>query len=78
MTFQSSTACASVPACVGITVWDFYDPFSWVPYVFPGQGAATLWFDDFKKHPAYDGIIAALKAKSKPEEHEHDHKHPHV
>lgn len=24
--------------CVGITVWDFYDPFSWVPGVFEGQG----------------------------------------
>lgn len=25
-------------SCVGVTVWDFYDPFSWVPSVFPGQG----------------------------------------
>jgi endo-1,4-beta-xylanase len=44
-----------------VTVWDFYDPFSWVPAVFPGQGAALLWFDDFTKHPAYDGIVDALK-----------------
>jgi hypothetical protein len=53
-----------VPACVGITIWDFYDPFSWVPYVFSGQGAALLWFDDFKKHPAYDGAIEAMKNKT--------------
>jgi endo-1,4-beta-xylanase len=53
--------CAQSPACVGITLWDFYDPFSWVPYVFEGQGAALLWFDDFTPHPAYYGALAALK-----------------
>jgi len=31
-----------------------------VPYVFPGEGAAGLWFANFSKHPAYDGIIEAL------------------
>jgi endo-1,4-beta-xylanase len=54
-------ACAQVDACVGITLWDFYDPFSWIPYVFPGNGAAHLWFDDFTLHPAYYGILAAFK-----------------
>jgi cysteinyl-tRNA synthetase len=42
-------------------MWDFYDPFSWVPAVFPGQGAALLWFDDFTKHLAYGGAIEALQ-----------------
>jgi len=58
-----------VKGCVGITLWDFYDPFSWVPVTFPGQGAALLWFEDFKKHPAYDGMVETLKsliAKPKP------------
>ncbi|KAG9251555.1 family 10 glycosyl hydrolase [Emericellopsis atlantica] len=54
-------ACAQVDACVGVTVWDFYDPFSWVPYTFEGEGAALLWFEDFTVHPAYNGVIAALK-----------------
>ncbi|KAI5859592.1 glycoside hydrolase family 10 protein [Durotheca rogersii] len=58
---NSVGACVQVPACVGVTLWDFYDPFSWVPYVFEGQGAALLWFDDFSKHPAYDAVIEALK-----------------
>lgn len=58
---KSVGACAQVPACIGITLWDFYDPFSWVPYVFNGEGAALLWFDDFSKHPAYYGVLAALK-----------------
>jgi len=52
---------------VGVTLWDFYDPFSWVPYVFPGEGAAGLWFEDFSTHPAYDGIVEALINGTKPE-----------
>ncbi|KAK7427387.1 hypothetical protein QQZ08_006156 [Neonectria magnoliae] len=58
---NSVGACAQVPACVGITIWDFYDPFSWVPYVFEGEGAAVLWFEDFRHHPAYYGALDALK-----------------
>jgi endo-1,4-beta-xylanase len=44
-----------------VEIWDFYDPFSWVPAVFPGQGAPLLWFEDFTTHPAYDGVVEALK-----------------
>lgn len=61
LTEEAVGACAQVEACVGITLWDFYDPFSWVPYVFEGEGAALLWFDDFELHPAYFGVRAALK-----------------
>ncbi|KAI0130384.1 family 10 glycosyl hydrolase [Xylariales sp. AK1849] len=61
---NSVGACVQVEACVGVTIWDFYDPFSWVPAVFPGQGDALLWFEDFSKHPAYYGAIAALKNKT--------------
>jgi len=53
-----------------VTLWDFYDPFSWVPYYFPGEGAAGLWFEDFSTHPAYDGIIEALKNNTKTEKPE--------
>lgn len=60
-TKQSVGACVQVDACVGVTIWDFYDPFSWVPYVFEGEGDALLWFEDFEKHPAYDGVVEALK-----------------
>ncbi|KAB5571861.1 family 10 glycosyl hydrolase [Coniochaeta sp. 2T2.1] len=58
-------ACVQVKACIGVTLWDFYDPFSWVPAVFPGQGAPLIWFDNFTTHPAYDGIVEALKNGSK-------------
>lgn len=55
-----------MPACIGVTIWDFYDPFSWVPYVFEGEGDALLWFEDFSKHPAYYGVLEALKNKTAP------------
>lgn len=60
-------ACAQVKGCIGVTLWDFYDPFSWVPYVFTGEGAAGLWFANFTTHPAYDGIIEALTNNTSPE-----------
>ncbi|KAK4193134.1 family 10 putative glycoside hydrolase [Podospora australis] len=50
-------ACVKAKACVGITIWDFYDPFSWVPHVFPGNEASLLWFENFEKHPAYQGMV---------------------
>jgi len=53
-------ACMQVERCVGITVWDFYDPFSWIPPVFPGMGDADLYFANFTQHPAHAGVIAAL------------------
>lgn len=36
-------ACKSVSRCVGITIWDYTDKYSWVPSVFDGQGAALPW-----------------------------------
>ena len=63
--YQIVGACVQVCGCIGVTLWDFYDPFSWVPAVFPGQGAPLLWFDDFTTHPAYDGVAEALTNKTK-------------
>tara|TARA_R110002060_G_scaffold25223_1_gene34421 strand:- start:728 stop:970 length:243 start_codon:yes stop_codon:yes gene_type:complete len=51
-----------------------YPQFSWVPDVFPGQGAATLWFADFTKHPAYQAIVDVLKKYIKANEDD-DHHH---
>nr|AGG68962.1 XynA [Humicola insolens] len=58
-------ACVQVCGCVGVTIWDFYDPFSWVPYFFEGEGAPLLWFEDFSKHPAYYGVVEALTNKTR-------------
>ncbi|KAH6673332.1 putative endo-1,4-beta-xylanase [Halenospora varia] len=54
-------ACMQVDKCVGVTVWDFWDPVSWVPGVFAGFGSPSLWFGNFTKHPAYQGVVEALK-----------------
>src|SRR5690349_12089894 len=64
-------ACVAVKGCVGTTIWDFYDPYSWVPSVFDGQGAATLYFEDFSKHPAYWGVVNALASGIKGPKHPH-------
>ncbi|EMR67385.1 putative glycoside hydrolase family 10 protein [Eutypa lata UCREL1] len=61
---DTALACVHAENCVGITIWDFYDPFSWVPYVFEGEGDALLWFEDFSKHPAYDSIIEAFASQT--------------
>ena len=37
------SACKAVRGCVGVTVWDFTDKYSWVPSTFPGQGAPCPW-----------------------------------
>ena len=30
--------CLAVTRCVGVTIWDYTDKYSWVPSVFSGQG----------------------------------------
>ncbi|EJD00077.1 endo-1,4-beta xylanase [Fomitiporia mediterranea MF3/22] len=53
-------ACNAVEGCVGVTIWDYTDKYSWVPSTFPGQGAACPWDENLEKKPAYDGIIAGF------------------
>jgi endo-1,4-beta-xylanase len=57
-------SCLDVPGCVGITVWQFTDKFSWVPQSFKGQGDALLWTSDYKTKPAYDAVMDLLRAAS--------------
>jgi endo-1,4-beta-xylanase len=53
-------ACLAVTRCVGITVWDYTDKYSWIPGVFSGQGAALPYDENFAKKPAYFAIAGAL------------------
>ncbi|RPD74956.1 endo-1,4-beta-xylanase C precursor [Lentinus tigrinus ALCF2SS1-7] len=53
-------ACMNVEKCVGITIWDYTDKYSWVPSTFSGQGAACPWDSNLTIKPAYNGIVAAL------------------
>jgi endo-1,4-beta-xylanase len=57
-----TSACLAVEACVGITVWDFTDKYSWIPSTFSGQGAACLYDDVFSKKPAWTTVSSILAA----------------
>ncbi|KAG7089385.1 hypothetical protein E1B28_011075 [Marasmius oreades] len=54
------SACKAVSKCIGVTIWDYTDKYSWIPGTFNGQGAALPWDDNLAKKPAYDGIIAGF------------------
>ncbi|KAL5513469.1 hypothetical protein ACEPAH_3868 [Sanghuangporus vaninii] len=53
-------SCNAVPGCIGVTIWDYTDKYSWIPSTFSGQGAACPWDESLQKKPAYDGIIAGF------------------
>jgi endo-1,4-beta-xylanase len=53
-------ACLAVDRCVGITIWDFSDAHSWIPSVFPGEGAALIYDEDYQKKPSYWAVSQAL------------------
>ncbi|MBB5800986.1 endo-1,4-beta-xylanase [Saccharothrix ecbatanensis] len=55
-----TNACLAVTRCVGITVWDFSDGYSWIPSVFPGEGAALIYDENFNKKPSYWAVYEAL------------------
>ncbi|KAF1360816.1 hypothetical protein EJ07DRAFT_164949 [Lizonia empirigonia] len=58
-------ACVDEERCVGVTVWDFWDPVSWVPSSFPGQGDATLYNADFSRKPAYFAVAEVLRGAAR-------------
>ncbi len=67
------STCAAVEKCIGTTIWDYTDKYSWVPSTFSGQashgsypliwnaylpqGAALPWDANLVTKPAYDGIV---------------------
>ncbi|CCO30091.1 hypothetical protein RSOLAG1IB_07504 [Rhizoctonia solani AG-1 IB] len=57
-----TNACLAVSRCVGITVWDTSDDYSWIPSVFPGQGEALLFDSKKQPKPAYYSVADALAA----------------
>jgi endo-1,4-beta-xylanase len=54
------SAYLTLPHPVSFTVWGFTDAHSWVPGVFAGQGAATLYDENLQPKPAYDAMRAVL------------------
>ncbi|KAI7785318.1 glycosyl hydrolase family 10 [Diaporthe eres] len=55
-------ACLNVEACVGWTVWDWTDKYSWVPNTFPGQGGACLYDENLEPKPAFYSVSSVLAA----------------
>ncbi|KAL4789308.1 putative endo-1,4-beta-xylanase [Aspergillus venezuelensis] len=53
-------SCVDTDGCVGFTIWDWTDKYSWVPSTFSGYGAALPWDENLVKKPAYDGLLAGL------------------
>ncbi|MFB7927483.1 endo-1,4-beta-xylanase [Streptomyces sp. NPDC056039] len=53
-------ACLAVRRCVGVTLWDYTDKYSWIPAFFPGQGAALPWDEQLRPKPAYFALREAL------------------
>ncbi|GAP88866.2 putative glycosyl hydrolase family 10 [Rosellinia necatrix] len=57
-----TAACVATRACVGITIWDYTDKYSWIPNTFPGQGDALLYDANLAKKPAWTAVSSVLAA----------------
>lgn len=55
-------ACLQTDSCVGVTVWDFDDYYSWVPSTFSGAGQACIYDENLNKKPAWTSISSVLAA----------------
>lgn len=55
-------ACAQVERCIGITMSDFTDRYSWTESAFPGSGAQSPWDKQIEVKPVvFQGIVDALE-----------------
>jgi len=57
---QTMKACLFVQRCVSYTVWGVADGNSWIPGVFPGEGAALLFDDSYQAKREYTVIAQDL------------------
>ena len=54
--------CLGVSRCVGVTQWAVGDADSWVPGAFSGQGAATMFDQNYNPKPAFTSVQNTLAA----------------
>jgi endo-1,4-beta-xylanase len=54
--------CLGVSRCVGVTQWAVGDADSWVPGAFSGQGAATMFDQNYNAKPAFTSVQSTLAA----------------
>jgi endo-1,4-beta-xylanase len=57
-------SCLAVLRCVGITTWGLSDNHSWIPGVFPGEGAALPFDNNLRPKPAYNSMSASFAVGS--------------
>lgn len=57
---RATEAALEAPGCESLTLWGVLDRYSWVPGTFPGEGAATVLWDDLSPKPAYAAVREAL------------------
>jgi endo-1,4-beta-xylanase len=48
--------CLQVSRCVGVTQWAVGDADSWIPGAFSGQGAATMFDQNYQPKPAFTAV----------------------
>lgn len=56
-------ACWNVDGCTGVTLWGITDSYSWIPQVFPGQGAELPWNDDYSTKAALGELAEVIGAQ---------------
>ena len=54
--------CLGVSRCGGVTQWAVGDADSWVPGTFSGQGAATMFDQNYNPKPAFTAVQSTLAA----------------
>ncbi|KAJ9114911.1 Endo-1,4-beta-xylanase [Naganishia adeliensis] len=59
--YMSISACLGNSLCPGVSIWQFADPTSWIPGVFPGTGAALLYDAQYQPKSTYYVVQQALK-----------------
>lgn len=59
--YTTVQSCMEVKKCIGVTVWDFDDKYSWVPGTFTGQGGADLYNATLQRKPAYYAVAEAIQ-----------------
>lgn len=63
--YETVASCMQVgPRCIGVTVWDFDDKYSWVPSAFTGQGGADIYNSSLQRKPAYYSSAEAIQGLS--------------
>jgi len=49
-------SCLLERSCISFTVWGFTDKYSWVPGVFPGEGSANIYTEEYEAKAAYHAL----------------------